>query len=326
MKITVIGSGYVGLVTATCLAETGHVVIGVDADTEKIRRLKAGEVPIYEPGLEDLLDRNLKAKRLSFTANTAQACAGAEAIFLAVGTPPGRDGAADLSSLYAAAETVAVALTGPTVLVTKSTVPVGTGRKLWNLVQQKTKHGFDVVSNPEFLKEGDAINDFMKPDRVVVGCQSERARRVMTDIYEPFVRTDNPILFMDLESAEMTKYVANAFLATKISFMNEMARLCQQTGADIEIVRRGISFDRRIGHQFMFPGVGYGGSCFPKDIKALVALGQEKSVPLAILEAGSWSRLSNGDSTATRKIKSRLSGVSLSSHAPMTFAKRRQSR
>ena len=285
MKITVIGTGYVGLVTGTCFAESGHTVTCVDTDKRKVDMLLGGEIPIYEPGLEDLVIRNFKAKRLLFTTDTKAACAGAEVVFLAVGTPPGEDGSADLKYLFAAAEAIAAALTGPAILVTKSTVPVGTGRKLWNLLQQKTTHTFEVVSNPEFLKEGDAIDDFMKPDRVVVGCQSERARAVMNDLYQPFVRTDNPILFMDLESAEMTKYAANAFLATKISFMNEMARLCAATGADVETVRKGISFDRRIGHQFMFPGVGYGGSCFPKDVKALVALGREKNLPMQILES-----------------------------------------
>jgi UDPglucose 6-dehydrogenase len=285
MKIAVIGTGYVGLVTGTCFAESGHQVTCVDTDKRKVDMLKAGEIPIYEPGLDDLVARNTKGKRLHFTTDTAAAVAGAEIIFLAVGTPPREDGAADLSYLFQAAETIAAALTGPAVLVTKSTVPVGTARKLWNLLQQKTQQPFDVVSNPEFLKEGDAVSDFMKPDRVVVGCQSERARKVMADLYEPFVRTDNPILFMDLESSEMTKYAANAFLATKISFMNEMARLCQATGADVETVRKGISFDRRIGHHFMFPGVGYGGSCFPKDVKALVALGAEKKIPMRILDA-----------------------------------------
>ncbi len=285
MKIAVIGTGYVGLVTGTCFAESGHHVICVDTDKRKVDMLNAGGIPIYEPGLEDLVARNAKAKRLVFTTDTVAGVAGAEVVFLAVGTPPREDGAADLSFLFKAAETIAGALTGPAVLVTKSTVPVGTARQLWNLLQQKTQHAFDVVSNPEFLKEGDAINDFMKPDRVVVGCQSERARKIMTDLYEPFVRTGNPILFMDLESSEMTKYAANAFLATKISFMNELSHLCQATGADIETVRKGISFDRRIGHHFMFPGVGYGGSCFPKDVKALIALGVEKKAPMKILDA-----------------------------------------
>jgi UDPglucose 6-dehydrogenase len=285
VNITVIGTGYVGLVTGACLAESGHKVTCVDIDQKKIDGLNNGQIPIYEPGLEDMVLRNAKAKRLHFSSDTASSVKGVDVVFFAVGTPPGEDGAADLKYLFAAAETVAAALTAPCVLVTKSTVPVGTARKLWNLLQQHTKHPFDIVSNPEFLKEGDAIVDFMKPDRVVVGCESDHARDVMRNIYEPFVRTDNPILFMDLESSEMTKYASNAFLATKISFMNELARLASATGADIETVRKGMGFDRRIGHLFLFPGVGYGGSCFPKDVKALVALGREKEVPMAVLDA-----------------------------------------
>ncbi len=285
MNIAVIGTGYVGLVTGTCFAESGHTVLCVDTDKEKIAKLERGEMPIYEPGLDEIVHRNVHAHRLSFTDDTARAVAGAEVVFLAVGTPSREDGSADLSYLMSAAERVARAITGPCVLVTKSTVPVGTSRKLWNLVQQHTTHTFSVVSNPEFLKEGDAINDFMRPDRVIVGCESEDARAVMRDIYEPFVRTENPILFMDLESAEMTKYAANAFLATKISFMNEMATLAADLGADIDLVRKGVGFDRRIGHLFMFPGVGYGGSCFPKDVRELVSMGRKREAPLRILEA-----------------------------------------
>jgi UDPglucose 6-dehydrogenase len=285
MKITMIGTGYVGLVSGACLAENGHHVVCVDIDERKIAMLKRGEIPIYEPGLDEMVERNVKARRLEFSQDIREGCSTAEVVFFCVGTPPGTDGAADLSFLFKAAEDVAEALSGPAVLVTKSTVPVGTARKLWNVLQQKAKHPFEIVSNPEFLKEGDAINDFMKPDRVVVGCQSDHARKVMEHIYEPFVRTGSPILFMDLESSEMTKYAANAFLATKISFMNELSRLAMVTGADIETVRKGIGFDRRIGHLFMFPGVGYGGSCFPKDVKALVALGEQKGTRMEILRS-----------------------------------------
>lgn len=285
MKIAVVGTGYVGLVTGPCFADDGHQVVCVDNNVEKIERLRKGEIPIYEPGLEDIVHRNVKAKRLTFSTSIEEAVSDVDVVFLAVGTPPGPTGAADLSQVFAAAAAVIRAVSRHVTLVTKSTVPVGTGRKLWNHCQQVAKHSFDIVSNPEFLKEGDAILDFMKPDRVVVGVQSDKARSVMTELYRSFVRTDNPILFMDLESAELTKYAANAFLATKISFMNEMARIAQATGADIEVVRRGISFDRRIGHLFMFPGVGYGGSCFPKDVKALISLGRELGVPTGVLDA-----------------------------------------
>jgi UDPglucose 6-dehydrogenase len=285
MKIAIIGTGYVGLVTGTCLAESGNQVVCVDIDAAKIARLTRGEIPIYEPGLAELVERNLRAGRLSFTTDTGAAAGASEVVFLAVGTPPGEDGAADLRHLFAAAETVARGITGSTLLVTKSTVPVGTARRLLSLVHQRAEHPCEVVSNPEFLKEGAAIEDFMKPDRVVVGCQSERARAVMGALYRPFTSPDRPVVFMDLESAEMTKYVANAFLATKISFINEMARLCQATGADIEVVRRGIGLDRRIGPAFLNAGLGYGGSCFPKDIRALVNLASHRGVDLSILRA-----------------------------------------
>jgi UDPglucose 6-dehydrogenase len=285
VKIAVIGTGYVGLVTGTCLAESGHHVTCVDIDPKKLAMLAEGKSPIYEPGLDDMLVRNIKAKRLSFSGDTSASVAGVDVVFFAVGTPSGEDGATDLQYLFAAAQKTAEAMTKRCVLVTKSTVPVGTARKVQELVAAKTKHAFDLVSNPEFLKEGEAINDFMKPDRVIVGCESAHAREVMENIYEPFVRTGNPIMFMTLESAEMTKYAANAFLATKISFMNELAGLAASTGADIDVVRKGIGFDRRIGHLFMFPGVGYGGSCFPKDVKSLVALGREKKVPMRVLES-----------------------------------------
>jgi len=286
MKIVVIGTGYVGLVQGTCLADSGHTVTCVDIDENKVAMLLRGEIPIYEPGLDELVIRNAKAGRLKFTTDTAKAVAeGAEVVFLAVGTPPGDDGSAELKYLFAAAKTVALSLVEPTVVVTKSTVPVGTGRKLQAIFKETAKQPFFIASNPEFLKEGDAINDFMKPDRIVVGCDSEEAKKALTSMYEPFVRTDNPILMMDIESAELTKYAANAFLATKISFMNELAALADATGADIETVRKGMGFDRRIGHLFLFSGVGYGGSCFPKDVKALAALAKEKKVGNAVLEA-----------------------------------------
>lgn len=286
MKIVVIGTGYVGLVQGTCLADSGHTVTCVDIDEKKVAMLLRGEIPIYEPGLDELVIRNAKAGRLKFTTDTAKAVAdGAEVVFLAVGTPPGDDGSAELKYLFAAAKTVAQSLVKPTVVVTKSTVPVGTGRKLQAIFKETAKQPFFIASNPEFLKEGDAINDFMKPDRIVIGCDSEEARKALTSMYEPFVRTDNPILMMDIESAELTKYAANAFLATKISFMNELAALADATGADIEVVRKGMGFDRRIGHLFLFAGVGYGGSCFPKDVKALAALAQEKKVGNVVLQA-----------------------------------------
>ena len=286
MKIVVIGTGYVGLVQGTCLADSGHTVTCVDIDENKVAMLLRGEIPIYEPGLDELVIRNAKAGRLKFTTDTAKAVAeGAEVVFLAVGTPPGDDGSAELKYLFAAAKTVALSLVEPTVVVTKSTVPVGTGRKLQAIFKETAKQPFFIASNPEFLKEGGAINDFMKPDRIVVGCDSEEAKKALTSMYEPFVRTDNPILMMDIESAELTKYAANAFLATKISFMNELAALADATGADIETVRKGMGFDRRIGHLFLFSGVGYGGSCFPKDVKALAALAKEKKVGNAVLEA-----------------------------------------
>jgi UDPglucose 6-dehydrogenase len=286
MKIVVIGTGYVGLVQGTCLADSGHSVTCVDIDENKVAMLLRGEIPIYEPGLDELVIRNSKAGRLKFTTDTAKAVAdGAEVVFLAVGTPPGDDGSAELKYLFAAAKTVAQSLVKPTVVVTKSTVPVGTGRKLQAIFKETAKQPYFIASNPEFLKEGDAINDFMKPDRIVIGCDSEEAKKALTSMYEPFVRTDNPILMMDIESAELTKYAANAFLATKISFMNELAALADATGADIDVVRRGMGFDRRIGHLFLFAGVGYGGSCFPTDVKALAALAQEKKVGNAVLQA-----------------------------------------
>jgi UDPglucose 6-dehydrogenase len=285
MKIAVVGTGYVGLVAGTCLAESGNDVTCVDVDERKIRALQAGEVPIYEPGLEELLHRNTKARRLHFTRDLAEAVGPAQVVFIAVGTPEGESGDADLQYVLAAAEGIGRAMRQYTVVVDKSTVPVGTADKVRDVISKVTKVEFDVVSNPEFLKEGAALEDFLKPDRVVIGTSSERARRIMGQLYAPFVRTENPILYMDARSAEMTKYAANAMLATRISFMNDMAALCEKVGADVEFVRKGIGSDRRIGYPFLHPGIGYGGSCFPKDVKALVATGREFGLELDILHA-----------------------------------------
>jgi UDPglucose 6-dehydrogenase len=285
MKIAVVGTGYVGLVAGTCLAESGNDVICVDVDERKIRALQAGVVPIYEPGLEELLHRNMKARRLAFTRDLAEAVAPAQVVFIAVGTPEGESGDADLQYVLAAAEGIGRAMRQYTVVVDKSTVPVGTADKVREVISRVTKVEFDVVSNPEFLKEGAALEDFLKPDRVVIGTGSERARRIMGELYAPFVRTENPILYMDARSAEMTKYAANAMLATRISFMNDMAALCEKVGADVEFVRKGIGSDRRIGYPFLHPGIGYGGSCFPKDVKALVATAREFGLELELLHA-----------------------------------------
>ena len=282
-----IGTGYVGLVSGVCFSDFGHHVVCVDKAVEKIEKLNRGEVPIYEPGLEDVMARNVAAGRLSFTTDIAAAVDGADAVFIAVGTPTRRgDGHADLTYVMAAAEDVAKALTGYAVIVTKSTVPVGTNRKVKQVVAEANPSaGFDVASNPEFLREGAAIEDFMKPDRVVVGIESERAAKVMADIYRPLYLRDFPILATDLESAEMIKYAANAFLATKISFINEMAALCERSGADVKEVARGMGLDGRIGNKFLHAGPGYGGSCFPKDTSALARIGQEHAVPQTIVEA-----------------------------------------
>ncbi|MGX0904633.1 UDPglucose 6-dehydrogenase [Roseovarius sp. MBR-79] len=286
MKIAMIGTGYVGLVSGVCFSDFGHDVICVDKMPDKIARLERGEVPIYEPGLDALMAKNVEAGRLSFTTDLARAVDGAEAVFIAVGTPTRRgDGHADLSYVMAAAEEVAQALTGYAVIVTKSTVPVGTNRRVKQAVAKANPTAeFDVASNPEFLREGAAIEDFMKPDRVVVGIQTERAAEVMADIYRPLYLRDFPILTTDLESAEMIKYAANAFLATKISFINEVAALCERVGADVKEVARGIGLDGRIGSKFLHAGPGYGGSCFPKDTTALARIGQEHAVPQTIVE------------------------------------------
>src|SRR4051794_30525308 len=285
MRIAVVGTGYVGLVTGTCFAESGNHVVCVDVDTAKIERLRRGEVPIYEPGLEELLRKNMKSKRLRFVTGLAEAVRASDVVFIAVGTPMSDTGEANLTYVLAAAEQIANAVAHYTVVVTKSTVPVGTAAKVRALIAGLTKVEVDVVSNPEFLKEGAALEDFLKPDRVVIGADSERARRIMGELYAPFVRTENPILYMDTRSAEMTKYAANAMLATRISFMNDIAALCEKVGADVEFVRKGMGADRRIGYPFLHPGIGYGGSCFPKDVKALVATGREHGLELEILHA-----------------------------------------
>jgi len=285
MRISVIGTGYVGLVTGTCLAESGNDVICMDIDKSKIEKLNAGVVPIYEPGLEELIKRNVAHDRLSFTTDMAKAVKSADVIFIAVGTPPGEDGSADLKYVLGAAAEIGRYLNGYKVVINKSTVPVGTGDKVRTAVAGKTKHKFDVVSNPEFLKEGAAIEDFMKPDRVVIGVESPRAAALMQELYAPFVRTGKPVLTMDIRSAEMTKYASNAMLATKISFINEMAVLCANMNADIDNVRKGMGYDRRIGFEFLFPGVGYGGSCFPKDVKALVQTAREHGIDANVLKA-----------------------------------------
>ena len=285
MKIAVVGTGYVGLVTGTCFAETGNRVTCVDIDPNKINKLTAGEITIYEPGLEKIFLRNLREGRLQFTTELQEGIADAEIIFLALPTPPGEDGSADLRYVLGVAADLGKLLTDYKVIVDKSTVPVGTAEKVQAAIAAHYAGEFDVVSNPEFLREGVAVEDFMKPDRVVIGTQSERARKVMNDLYAPFVRQGNPIIFMDEKSAELTKYAANSFLATKISFMNEIAQLCERMGADVDMVRRGIGSDDRIGKRFLFPGIGYGGSCFPKDVQALIKSAEDVQYNFSILQA-----------------------------------------
>jgi UDPglucose 6-dehydrogenase len=285
MNIVVIGTGYVGLVAGACLAETGNQVTGADVDANKIEGLTRNVLPIYEPGLEDLVERNQAAGRLKFTTDVAGAIGSAEVAFIAVGTPPDEDGSADLRHVLAVAEQIGRHMNREMVVVTKSTVPVGTAEKVTACVSKHAKFPFHVVSNPEFLKEGAAIEDFMKPDRVVLGAESDHARSVMAELYAPFVRTGKPIIFMDIPSAEMTKYAANAMLATRISFMNDIAALCEKVGANVDLVRKGIGSDNRIGPAFLFPGPGYGGSCFPKDVKALIRTARERGSELRVLDA-----------------------------------------
>ncbi|HTK81759.1 MAG TPA: UDP-glucose/GDP-mannose dehydrogenase family protein [Bacteroidota bacterium] len=294
MKVSVVGTGYVGLVVGTCFAETGNDVLCVDIDAAKVNMLRKGKTPIYEPGLEELLKKNIHEKRLSFTTNLASAVHSSEVIFLSLPTPPAEDGSADLRHVLDVAKAIAKHINGYKIIVTKSTVPVGTGDRIRQTMEAITDEEFDVVSNPEFLKEGAAVNDFMKPDRIVVGSTSPRAIAVMQDLYGPFVRTGNPVIVMDEHSSELTKYAANAFLATKISFMNEIANLCDRVGADVDAVRRGIASDPRIGSQFLFAGVGYGGSCFPKDVNALERTAREHKYKFEIVRAveqvNQWQR------------------------------------
>jgi UDPglucose 6-dehydrogenase len=290
MKVAIIGTGYVGLVTGTCLAEMGNTITCVDIDKRKIDMLRDGAIPIYEPGLEDIVKSNFESGRLTFTTDFASAIHNNEVIIIAVGTPPAEDGSADLQHVLKVAETIGQTMKEPKIVVNKSTVPVGTGEKVRASVQKELtkrnlKLNFSVVSNPEFLKEGAAVNDFMKPDRIVIGCDSDEAKQKMQQMYQPFVLNGHRIIFMDIKSAELTKYAANAMLATKISFMNEIARVAEKVGADISAVRQGIGSDARIGFHFIYPGIGYGGSCFPKDVKALVRTARENGIPLEILES-----------------------------------------
>ncbi|HAW04586.1 MAG TPA: UDP-glucose 6-dehydrogenase [Saprospirales bacterium] len=286
MNIAIVGTGYVGLVSGTCFAETGNNVVCIDIDENKVLRMQNGEVPIYEPGLEVLFERNTKQGRLSFTTDLAEGIKNAEIIFLALPTPPGADGSADLKYVLKVAEDLSHIITDYKVIVDKSTVPVGTADKVYGrLAANLDESFFDVVSNPEFLREGVAVDDFMRPERVVIGTSSSKAKKVMERLYNPFVRQGNPVIFMDEKSAEMTKYAANSFLATKITFMNEVANLCEEIGANVDMVRKGIGSDSRIGKRFLFPGVGYGGSCFPKDVKALAKTAQENNCDFRIIQS-----------------------------------------
>ena len=285
MNIGVVGTGYVGLVVGACLAENGNTVVCVDADRAKVDALRAGEIPIYEPGLNEMVPRNVAADRLSFTTDLEASVKAADVLFIAVGTPQDEDGSADLSHVLEVARGIGRAMNGYKVVVNKSTVPVGTAAKVRQVVGGLTKHPFGVVSNPEFLKEGTAVDDFLKPDRVVIGIDDPKVETIMRTLYEPFVRTGNPILVMDHASAELTKYAANAMLAARISFMNEMANYCDKVGANVRLIRLGMGTDSRIGQSFLFPGVGYGGSCFPKDVKALIRMGEEAGVELGLVGA-----------------------------------------
>jgi UDPglucose 6-dehydrogenase len=290
MKIVVVGTGYVGLVTGACLAEVGTEVICVDVNVQKIQNLQKGILPIYEPGLDEIVERNFKKGRLHFSTRLDEAIIGAQVVFIAVGTPPGEDGSADLQYVLQVADTVGKYMNGYLVVVTKSTVPVGTAAKVKETITKAVKErkadiDFDVASNPEFLKEGAAVDDFLKPDRIVIGVESEHAKNLLHTLYDPFVLNGHPILFMDIPSAEMTKYAANAMLATKISFMNDIANLCDLVGANVNEVRKGIGSDPRIGTRFIYPGIGYGGSCFPKDVKALIKTGEQNNYQLRILNA-----------------------------------------
>lgn len=285
MKITVIGTGYVGLVAGACLADMGNDVICVDNNVQKLEKLKNGIIPIYEPGLEDLVKSNVLENRLSFSDDLDFAVKNSHVCFIAVGTPQGEDGSADLQYVMQVAQSIAKAMNGYKVIVDKSTVPVGTAEKVTEIIKQNTKHPFDVVSNPEFLKQGNAVDDFLSPDRVIIGSNSDKATQIMQEIYAPFFRTGNRVIVMDVKSAEMTKYAANSFLAVKISYANEIANLCEKVGANAEMVRIGMTTDNRIGNKFLFPGLGYGGSCFPKDVKALIKTGAENGCDMNIIKA-----------------------------------------
>jgi UDPglucose 6-dehydrogenase len=289
LKIAVVGTGYVGLVVGACLAETGNSVVCVDNDTLKIEALRRGEIPIYEPGLIELIPRNAAEERLEFTTDLKSAIEASDIVFIAVGTPQDRDGSADMSFVLQVAESVGRAMNGRKIVVTKSTVPVGTAAQVRKVIAEVTSHPFAVVSNPEFLKEGVAVEDFLKPDRVIIGTDDPEVEAVMRELYEPFVRTGHPILIMDHQSAELSKYAANAMLASRISFMNEIANLCDKVGADVRQVRMGIGTDSRIGPSFLFPGVGYGGSCFPKDVKALLRIGEDAGCELRVVAAVDWA-------------------------------------
>lgn len=285
MKVCVIGTGYVGLVAGTCLAEMGNDVICVDKDTDKLAKLEKGIVPIYEPGLEELIKVNVSEGRLNFTSSLKEAVQKSLVCFIAVGTPQGEDGSADLQYVYDVAKSIGQSINGYKVIVDKSTVPVGTAQKVTEIIKSQTNEEFDVVSNPEFLKQGAAVDDFLKPDRVVIGSDSQRATEIMQELYAPFLRTGNPVIIMDVKSAEMTKYAANSFLAVKISYANEIANICEKVGADAEMVRIGMCSDKRIGSQFLFPGLGYGGSCFPKDVKALLKTAKDNGCDYQLLQS-----------------------------------------
>lgn len=285
INITVIGAGYVGLVASACLADMGNRVICVDCNKEKINLLNKGIIPLYEPGLEELVKTNIEAKRLSYSDDINYAVKNSLICIIAVGTPPKEDGSVDLSYVFKAAKDIACVMDGYRVIVDKSTVPVGTSSKIAQIIKENTNFDFDVVSNPEFLKQGNAIDDFLSPDRVIIGVDSKKALKIMQELYSPYFRKENRIIIMDIKSAEMTKYASNAFLATKISFINEIALLCEKTGADVEMVRRGMGADSRIGNQFLFPGLGYGGSCFPKDVRALIKTGEENNCETELLRA-----------------------------------------
>jgi UDPglucose 6-dehydrogenase len=285
MNLAVIGSGYVGLVAAACFAETGNQVLCMDKDEEKVKKLEKGIIPIYEPGLSEIVEKNNHQGRLQFTTNIKQTVENSDVIFIAVGTPPDEDGSADLTHVLEVAQAIGQNMNGAKIVVNKSTVPVGTTSKVWDAIHKNSKYPVTVVSNPEFLKEGAAVEDFMYPDRVIIGTSDHKVAEVMQELYSPFVRTGNPIMIMDELSAELTKYAANSILATKISFMNEIANLCDRVGADVEKVRKGIGSDKRIGYSFIFPGVGYGGSCFPKDVKALISIGRKFNYDMRILKA-----------------------------------------